>query len=238
VCLPGQITDGEREFERKQITDTQPTLGGEKKKKREEKLKIIPFSHTGTLTFTLENRKSPFENRMIFLRVLLTCAGMVRRLATLQPFSRRWISAGSTRGRRPVSGMMSGHRNSFRSVRNWKPETKQLWCALKFKNKKTATEIVLVIWAVGELGRIGSLFCCRFGCERLVVSMAVHGTLNPELGAKARVDIYEGGGGQEEEGGVSSGWWRRRRDTHTHTAGRLTHLNRLGLFEAVLLRRE
>jgi len=60
---------------------------------------------------------------------------------------------------------------------------------------------VLVIWAVGELGRIGSLFCCRFGCERLVVSMAVHGTLNPELGAKARVDIYEGGGGQEEEGG-------------------------------------
>jgi hypothetical protein len=26
--------------------------------------------------------------------------------------------------------------------------------------------------------------------KRLVVSMAVHGTLNPELGAKARVDIY------------------------------------------------
>ena len=62
--------------------------------------------------------------------------------------------------------------------------------------------------------------------------MAVHGTLNPELDAKARVDIYEGGG-RCLEGGKEGGI-----HTHTHTPGRLTHLNRLGLFEAVLLRRE
>ena len=40
--------------------------------------------------------------------------------------------------------------------------------------------------------------------KRLVVSMAVHGTLNPKLGAKARVDIYEGGGRRSLR--VGGGW--------------------------------
>ena len=44
--------------------------------------------------------------------------------------------------------------------------------------------------------------------------MAVHGTLNPELDAKARVDIYEGGG-RCLEGGKEGGI-----DPHTHS----THL--------------
>ena len=46
---------------------------------------------------------------------------------------------------------------------------------------------------------------------RLVVSMAAHGTLNPQLAAKARVDIYvERKRGREER-------------YYTHTPGRLTH---------------
>lgn len=50
--------------------------------------------------------------------------------------------------------------------------------------------------------------------------MAVHGTLNPELGAKARVDIYEGGGGGGKE--VEGIQWvvvvvEKKGGIHTHT---------------------
>jgi hypothetical protein len=54
--------------------------------------------------------------------------------------------------------------------------------------------------------------------------MAVHGTLNPELGAKARVDIYEGGGGGGGGKEVEGIQWvvvvvvvEKKGGIHTHT---------------------